>query len=96
MRHVRVHQRGHVVEMLLDGKRIFAQQQRLHRFNPRTRHRSRCSRLSVARQAGVGVDANKAIARGSLDAHGFNACDLDLVPVRRCQCAVLRQPWTRR
>jgi hypothetical protein len=38
VRHVGVHQRGHVLEVHLDGQRILADQQTPHRFDAGARH----------------------------------------------------------
>ena len=96
VRHVGVHQGGHVLEVNLDGQGILADQQRLHRFDAGPRHRSGGPRLAVACQPGICIDADQAVTGDVLDRHGADARNLHTVQVGRRQRPVPAEQAGRR
>ena len=91
VRHVGVHQRGHVLEVNFDRQRILADQQRSSWSRCAPAPWVRWRRLRHSRSGRVGIDADQAVAGDVLDRHGPDARDLDAVQVRRGQRAVARK-----
>jgi hypothetical protein len=82
------------VEVHLDGERVFADEQRLHGFDSRPRHGAGGPGLSEARESGVGINPDQAVAGDVLDRHLLDAGDLDLAALRRGQCLIAREIGT--
>ena len=82
IRHVGVHERGHVLKVDLDRQRVLADEQRLHCRDASAGHGAGHAGFAITDDAGVGFDLDETVAGDAVDLHRFDVGDLDSVPLR--------------